>query len=181
MASSSRHTAGARALDEMKEFAAFPAAAQRYIRRSLDVAFHRTDALDIWSREADEAVAIRRQSACYDALGDVRATMPDELGLGADPIFFGALVRLSEFDLAQNRITCFAAYRFLYERLLGSSIRPWLPAAFCAAASLPSLHPSLRRMLLKSISEADATSAAWSAREPGFFPEWIDQDELTVK
>lgn len=180
MASTSRHTAGARALDEMKEFATFPAAAQRYIRRSLDVAFQRTDALEIWSREAEEEASIRKQTVCYLALADVRAHVPDDLGLGANPMFFGALVRLSEFDLAQSRLTSFAAYRFLYERLLGAAIRPWLSASFCAAASLPSLHPSVRRMLLKSINEADATSAAWSTREPGFYPEWVEKDELSV-
>jgi hypothetical protein len=181
MASRSRHSAGARALDEMKEFAAFPAAAQRYIRRSLDVGFHRTDAMEIWSREADERVSIQKQLVCYAALAEVRAHIPEDLGLGADPLFFGALVRLSEFDLAQGPLTSFAAYRFLYERLLGATIRPWLSAAFCAAASLPSLHPSLRRMLLKSMSEADATASAWSAREPSFYPEWVEKDELTVK
>jgi hypothetical protein len=181
MASRSRHSAGARALDEMKEFATFPAAAQRYIRRSLDVAFHRTDALEIWSREAEERVSIQKQLVCYAALAEVRAHVPEDLGLGADPLFFGTLVQLSEFDLVQGRLTSFAAYRFLYERLLGATIRPWLSPAFCAAASLPSLHPSLRRMLLKSMSEAAATSSSWSAREPSFYPEWVEKDELTVK
>lgn len=180
MGSGSRHSLGARALDEMKEFAGLPAAAQRYIRRSLDVAFHRTDALELWSRDAGEAKSIEKQSACYALLGEVRSNLPDDLGLGASPTFFGTLVRISEFDLAQNRITCFAGYRFLYERLLGASIRPWLSPAFCAAASLPSIHPSIRRMLLKSMSEADATSAAWSTREPGFYPEWVEKDELSV-
>lgn len=180
MPSTSRHMAGARALDEMKEFATFPAATQRYIRRSLDVAFHRTDAIEVWSREADEAASIRKQAVCYEMLPEVRANVPDDLGLGTSPVFFGALVRLSEFDLAQNRLTTFAAYRFLYERLLGAALRPWLPPAFCAAASMPSLHPSLRRMLLKSISEAEATAAAWPMREPGFYPEWVEKDELPV-
>ena len=31
----------------------------------------------------------------------------------------------------------FSAARFLYERLVGAEGRPWLPAAFCAAAALP--------------------------------------------
>ena len=180
MASTARHTAGARALDEMKEFAALPPAAQRYIRRSLDVAFQRNEAIDVWSREPEEAASIRKQALCYELLAEVRATVPDDLGLGANPVFFGALVRLSEFDLGQNRLTSFAAYRFLYERLLGAALRPWLSAAFCAAASMPSLHPSIRRMLLKSISEADATSAAWPTREPAFFPEWVEKDEMPV-
>ncbi len=181
MTSPSRHSAGARALDEMKEFAAFPAAAQRYIRRSLDVGFHRAEALDVWSREVDEKVSVQRQQARYVVLAELRTQVPDDLGLGASPVFFGTLVQLSEFDLAQSRLTSFAAYRFLYERLLGATVRPWLAPAFCAAASLPSLHPSLRRMLLKSMSEVDATSAAWSMREPGFYPEWVEKDELSVK
>ncbi|MDP5122979.1 MAG: hypothetical protein NWP84_03770, partial [Cyanobium sp. MAG_04] len=37
------------------------------------------------------------------------------------------------FDLSQERINSFSAFRFLYERLLGAAARPYLPAAFCAA------------------------------------------------
>ena len=50
--------------------------------------------------------------------------------------FLGMLVTLSAFDLGQDRLPNFAAFRFLYERLLGAGVRPWLPAAFCAAAAL---------------------------------------------
>ena len=77
--------------------------------------------------------------------------------------------------LAEDRIDSFAAYRFLYERLLGAAVRPWLPSAFCAAASLPTLHPDRRRILLQSISESAATAAGWSTREPVFWPEWVEK------
>jgi len=82
---------------------------------------------------------------------------------------------VTAFDLGQNRIDNFGAYRFLYERLLGAAVRPWLPAAFCGAAALPYLHPSRRRGLLQSISEAAATAPGWSSREPAFFPEWVEK------
>ncbi|SFP79406.1 hypothetical protein SAMN04488241_107133 [Sphingomonas rubra] len=67
--------------------------------------------------------------------------------------------------------------RFLYERLIGAEVRPWLPAAFCAAAALPHLHPELRRKLLQSISEVAATAVGWSNRQPGFFPHWVEKVE----
>src|SRR3546814_2817960 len=87
------------------------------------------------------------------------------------------LVAMSAFDLGQGRLSTFSSYRFLYERLIGAGARPWLPAAFCAAASLPHLHPDKRRILLRSISEAAATAIGWSNREPSFYPEWVDRSE----
>jgi hypothetical protein len=70
----------------------------------------------------------------------------------------GKLVRLTAFDLAQEKLTGFSSYRFLYERLLGADVRPWLPSAFCAAAALPQIRPERRKKLLQSISEAAATA-----------------------
>lgn len=167
--------AGAMTLAEMKEFAGFSAATQRYVRRSLDVGLEREDAMERWSRDVVEAASIRAQSRLYDRLPDIRAMIPDESGLDAVEQFLGPLVTVSAFDLGQGRLTSFAAYRFLYERLIGAQIRPWLPAAFCAAAALPHLHPDLRRQLLQSISEAAATASGWSNRQPSFFPLWVEK------
>ena len=52
---------GSLTLGEMKEFAGFSAATQRYIRRSLDVAFDRKDAIALWSRDAVEVTSIDAQ------------------------------------------------------------------------------------------------------------------------
>jgi hypothetical protein len=162
-------------LAEIKEFASFPAATQRYIRRSLDIGLLREDALGRWSRDVVEAASIRAQTQIYGRLGDLRLSIPDDSGLDAIEPFIAPLVTVSAFDLGQDRLSTFGAYRFLYERLLGASVRPWLPGAFCAAAALPHLHPDRRRVLLQSISEAAATAAGWSAREPSFFPEWVEK------
>jgi hypothetical protein len=162
-------------LAELKEFAGFAAATQRYIRRSLDVGLEREDAMARWSRDVVEAASIRAQSRVYERLEEVRALIPDDSGLEAIEIFMGPLITVTAFDLGQGRLTTFSAYRFLYERLLGAEVRPWLPGAFCAAAALPHLHPELRRKLLQSISEAAATASGWSNRQPSFFPAWVEK------
>jgi hypothetical protein len=91
--------------------------------------------------------------------------------------FLGKLVRLAAFDLEQERLASFSSFRFLYERLLGAQVRPWLPAAFCAASALPSIRPERRKLLLQSLSEAAATAPGWSEREPVFLPEYVDDFE----
>jgi hypothetical protein len=170
-----KSAAGMTTLAELREFAGFSAASQRYVRRSLDVAFHRADALAIWSRDLDEATSIKAQSYAYEALDDIRMVIPQDGSLTALPPFIGLLTAVTAFDLGQGRLDSFGSYRFLYERLLGAPARPWLPAAFCAAASLPNLSPPSRRHLLQSISEAAATAPGWSEKEPSFFPEWVEK------
>jgi len=82
--------------------------------------------------------------------------------------------------LAQAKLSSFSAFRFLYERLLGAAVRPWLPSAFMAAAALPALHPSDRKALLGSISATDAAAPGWSIRPAVFTPEWVDKIPVTV-
>jgi hypothetical protein len=168
---------GAMTLAEMKEFAGFTAATQRYIRRSLDIGLDRDDAMKRWSRDVVEAASIRAQAHMYERLPEIRAMVPDDSGLEAVEPFMAPLVTVSAFDLSQGRLTSFSCYRFLYERLIGAEVRPWLPAAFCSAAALPHLHPDLRRKLLQSISEAAATASGWSTRQPAFFPQWVEKVE----
>ena len=175
MTSRTRPADGAMTLAEMKEFAGFAAATQRYIRRALDIGLDRDDALARWSRDMVEAASIRAQARMYDRLPELRALIPDDSGLGAVEPLMAPLITVSAFDLGQGRLPGFSAYRFLYERLLGAEVRPWLPSAFCAAASLPTLHPDLRRQLLQSISEAAATASGWSSRRPSFFPYWVEK------
>ena len=161
---------------EMREFASFTPAEQRYIRRSLDIGLGRQDAFKLWARDAGENAAIRSQYVAYQELKVLRSGIPDETGFESIEPFIGKLTRVAAFDLAQERLECFSAFRFLYERLLGAEVRPWLPSAFCAAAALPQIRPSRRKMLLQSLSEAAATAPGWSDRAPSFFPEFIAQE-----
>ena len=176
----SQPAGGALLISEMKEFAGFPKSTQRYIRRSLDVAFSRADPLTTWARDDVEAASISAQARFYKQLDHLRLQIPDDSGLDMIEPFLGMLVTLSAFDLGQDRIPSFAAFRFLYERLLGAGVRPWLPAAFCAASALPHLHPERRRGLLQSISESAATAPGWSNREPIFWPEWVEKVDIAA-
>jgi hypothetical protein len=175
MSESSGSASGLVTLAEIKEFASFSAASQRYIRRSLDVAFDRKDAVELWSRDVVEAASINAQHQFYERLPEIRALIPDSSAIGDAEPFLAPLISVSAFDLGQGRIEGFSAYRFLYERLIGAEARPWLPAAFCAAASMPHLQPERRKLLLQSISEAVATAPGWSKRSPSFFPEWVEK------
>jgi len=166
---------GAMTLAEMKEFASFGAATQRYIRRALDIGLDRDDAMTRWSRDIVEAASIRAQARLYRSLPELRTMVPDDSDLQAVEPFLAPLITLVAFDLGQGRLSSFSAFRFLYERLIGAEVRPWLPAAFCAAAALPHLHPEVRRKLLQSISEAAATASGWSNRQPAFFPHWVEK------
>lgn len=162
-------------IGEMREFASFTAAEQRYIRRSLDIGLARCDAFATWGRSSVEAGAIRQQYVAYQNLKRLRGCIPEGEGLDAVDGFVGRLARVAAFDLAQERLTSFSAFRFLYERLVGAAARPWLPSVFCAAAALPHIRPAMRKVLLQSLSEAAATAPAWSDRAPSFYPEYIEE------
>ena len=81
----SQPAGGALLISEMKEFASFPKATQRYIRRSLDVAYGRSDPLEIWARDEIEAAAISAQARFYkqlDHLCEVLATVVEARAVG---------------------------------------------------------------------------------------------------
>jgi hypothetical protein len=161
---------------ELREFASFTACEQRYIKRSLDIGLGRQDAFKLWARDAAESASIRSQYVVYQDLKSLRGAIPAETGFEAIEAFMGKLMRIAAFDLAQERIEGFSAFRFLYERLLGAEARPFLPSAFCAASALPQIRPDRRKGLLQSISEAAATAPGWSRREPCFYPEWVEKE-----
>ncbi len=163
-------------ISELREFASFTSCEQRYIRRSLDIGLGRQDAFKLWARDEAESASIRKQYVAYQDLKALRVMNPDDVGFDDIEVFMGKLVRMAAFDLAQEKLSSFSAFRFLYERLLGAWTRPWLPGAFCGAGALPQIRPDRRKMLLHSISEAAATAPGWSAREPSFYPEFIEKE-----
>ena len=164
-------------INEMREFANFSAAEQRYIKRSLDIGLGRQDAFKLWARNEGENAAIRSQYVAYQELKALRETIPLDATINDVEGFMGKMIRVAAFDLSQDKISCFSAFRFLYERLLGAEVRPWLPSAFCAAAALPQIKPDARKQLLQSLSEAAATAPGWSDRAPAFYPEYIEAAE----
>lgn len=170
---------GAALLAEMREFASFPKGAQRYIRRSLELACGRDGAVERWARSDEEARGLRLQARLYRRLERIRELVPEEDDADAAAPLLAELMALSAYDLSQGWLTDFAAYRFLYERLLGAAVRPFLPSAFCAAATLPYLHPVDRHALLATVGCAAAVPG-WPTREPLFVPEWVEKVDATL-
>lgn len=161
---------------ELREFASFGESERSFIERSLDVALARGDAFARWAEEPGDTMAIRAQYHGYRELKQLRDAIPDPQNPVALEAFLGPLVRVSTQDLALEQLRSFSAYRFLYERILGAAVRPWLPSAFCGAAALPQIRPARRKLLLQSLSEAAATAPAWSSREPCFYPEKVEAE-----
>lgn len=167
-------------LAELQEFGSFTAGEQRYIRRSLDVAADGAEASAQWARGLGEAADIGRQARAYKAIVEIRALAPEDVEPDDSQTLLNPLIRISAFDLHEGKLISFAAYRFLYERLLGASVRPWLISAFCAAAAMPCVHPELRTELLKSLTLRDMAAVAWRTREAIFFPQWIEKVPVAV-
>jgi hypothetical protein len=176
-----RSKTASHSISEMREYASFTANEQAFITRSLDVYMGRGDAFKTWagsdgSGSGSGSGTIRAQYIAYRELRALHGRVPDAHGFDGLAPFMGSLMRITAADLAQEQIDSFSAYRFLYERMLGAAVRPFLPAAFCGAAALPQMRPCRRKMLLQSLSEAAATAPGWSDREPAFFPERIEDE-----
>ena len=165
LASTSTMTIG-----EMREFAGFAPCEQRYIKRSLDIGLARCDAFRLWGRTEAENVAIRRQYVAYQDLKVLRTLVPVEGSVAEIERFIGKLVRMTAFDLSQERINSFSAFRFLYERLLGAAARPYLPAAFCAAALKATGPPEL---LINNAAIINPSARLWEIPAKDF-------DRLTI-
>ena len=147
----------------------------------LDVAQEGLDTLLERARGPAEAESIKSQGRLYRTLLEViRKCVPDDIDIDATSEIIGPLITISAFDLGEAKIERFAAYRFLYERLIGPAVRPWLASAFVAAAALPYLHPDHRKALLASIKADEAAPAGWSNFDPAFVPEWVDDVEVPV-
>jgi hypothetical protein len=165
-------------ISEMREFASFTPKEQRFIKLGIEIAADQEMYEVIflrWSRNLSESRDITSRQQVYLQIDRVKELIPEGFSAGAIDSLMGPLIDFSNYDLIQGYIESFGAYRFLYERLFGVKIRPWLPSTFCAAAAMPNIVPDKRRTLLQSLSEAAATAPAWSKQKPIFFPEWVDK------
>lgn len=167
-------------LAEIGEFATFTAAEQRYIRRSLDVAEQGADASEKWARGIIEAGSIGEQAKRYSTIDAVRRLLLSDLEPGDTSTVLPILIKLSAFDLQSGKLTSFAAYRFLYERLFGAAVRPWLLSGFTCAATLPCIHPELRAELMGSLSRAEIIETCSNGGEATFVPEWVEKVPVSL-
>jgi hypothetical protein len=161
---------------ELGEFGSFSAEAQRYICRSLEVAFAVEDPMDHWARDERELDAIRLQRQIYAALLKIRSSIPkDDRSVDSEG-FLLPLIEATAFDISCSRLPSFRPYRFLYERLLGASIRPWLASAFLAAVGLPYFPAVVRNSLVATLEGMLVDD--WSPTEPVYWPRWLGDSTM---
>ena len=172
-------TAGTMMLAEIQEFGYFDPEVQRYICRSLEIAFCPDACLGKWARDVNEANGICTQKHVYRRLPAIRKMVPTDNRLVDAEEFLFPLVAVTTLDLACGPISAFAQYRFLYERLLGAMVRPWLPAAFAAAAALPHFPAHMRQKLISTVTSA--LNDHWSVLEPTYFPTWLGDGEVFAR
>lgn len=129
-------------LAELREFASFNAAEQRYIKRALDVGLSRQDAFARWARDAEETASIRMQYLAYQDLDIVADNIPDGADDEGHGEFMALLMRLASFDVSQGKLECFSSFRFLYERLIGRKFVPGCPAPIAPLRPCPKFHHS---------------------------------------
>ena len=166
-------TRGVSIFGEIQEFAGFSLESQLYIRRSLDIASGEAGAMGRCLECSQDTSVVRGQELLYGSLDYLRAILDEGSMPRRQSEFLPLLVELSVFDLDSGDLDGFPPYRFLYERLLGSRVRPWLPSAFCAAAVMPHVKPMRRVGLLSTLGEA--LVASWSEQEPSFYPEQVTE------
>jgi hypothetical protein len=166
---------GTKLIAELREFANFNRHAQRFICHSLDIAFGPDVPADSWARDSEEAERIAAQKLVYEALPDIRRSMPEHGAPVNAQAFLYPLIEVTALDLSWAALATFAHYRFLYERLLGARVRPWLPTAFMTAAALPYAPAVVRRALIATAS--DALTDQWSLAEPVYWPRLLSDDE----
>jgi hypothetical protein len=173
---------GEQFIAEMKEFGTFHKKTQRYIRQSLDVAYKRGDPVATWGRTEEERHNIRMQIHNYALLLNrikIRLDRASGVSIGHIEHVIGPLIGVATYDLSNGCLNGFGPFRFLYERLFGAEVRPWLPSVYMAAAGMPLLHANDRKNLLHAISERAACGDAWSSRDPMFIPEWVEKVDMS--
>ena len=172
----SQPAGGALLISEMKEFASFPKATQRYIRRSLDVAYGRS--------RPDRDLGPRRDRGRGDPrpgplLQAARPSSPADPGRQrprhdrAVPGHAGHAGRVRPGPGPAARISPPSA-----SFTSGCSARA--SGRGCRRRSAPprpcrTSTPTAAAILLQSISESAATAPGWSTREPVFWPEWVEK------
>jgi hypothetical protein len=169
---------GERMFAEMQEFASFGIEVQRYICRSLDIAFGRNVSPADWVGDNREGRDVCAQKQAYGLLRGIADAIPQGDGFVDAEAFLLPLIAVTTFDVTRGPIASFDEYRFLYERLLGPEIRPWLASAFLAAASSPYIPSEIRQGLVHSAHSA--LTDRWSSAEPVFRPARLAEQEVSA-
>jgi hypothetical protein len=164
--------------DEREAFEALEVSEQKAIRFLLDCAVLRPDlpGFGEWLAENGRLFGHARTLAAFDRLGmipDLAIKLTNKELWGNPEAFFGGAVTVAVFCRQNDFIRTFAAFDFLFVRLLGGAVRPLTPSLFAATL----LHPDclvheqdaqeFEQAMMNRLREWDKHEPVWSPNEPG--------------
>lgn len=162
-------------VDEMAQFASFPEATRRYICEALEIGFTGVSNKPVVGDRLSAIASRLARMDVYHSMPFVRECISNKnYNLETWSKEFGLLHRYAQFDVQYAEMSDFKAFVFLYERLLGSAIRPWLLSIYLAAAASPRITEEAREQLLSGITAFDVAHDFVTAPAPKYFP---NQDE----
>jgi hypothetical protein len=155
----------------MAQFASFPEATRHYISEALVMGLTKPGEKPWVANTLWESAAKLARMDVYHSIPVVReriAAKGYQLETWSDE--FGLLHRYAQFDLQHEEMSDFPAFVFLYERLLGPAIRPWLLSIYLAAAGSPLLTEKGRERAISGITMSDVAHDFVHAPTPRYFP-----------
>jgi hypothetical protein len=141
---------------ERDEFRRLGRAAQIYIVRALDFGLPRNDPMQRW--QASDLMGMAMQLAhanVYFHLAEIRERIRDQKQFDSEFSDWELIRLCARIDIKHDEMGNIAAFRFLYERLFGPPIRPWITSVFLEAATSPVLTADWRRRCVLSVTDAD--------------------------
>ena len=159
---------------ERAEFAQFRSLVQIYIVRALDLGLPRNHPMERWHEGGPVGMAMLLARAdAYRHLGVLREELQDCKQVGPDFRYWDAIRKAVRFDVQHEEMGDIAAFRFLYERLLGPPIRPWITSLYLAAVTEPDSTSEWKERCLASVTAADLDDHDDKSM-PLFFPDIVD-------
>jgi len=160
-------------IDEMALFSTFPTPTRRYIVRALDFGLPRGKPLERWVGSFFDIATQAARADLYHSIPIVRRRLEAINGpLENWMDEYRSIQRCADFDLRFPEIASMVPFGFLYERLYGPKVRPWLPAIFMAAAASPAMTEEGRLAALQSVTMFDIAAPSEQGTPCALFPEW---------
>lgn len=161
--------------EEKHRFLEFTPATRRYIVRALDFGLTRGDPTKRWTRDFCDLPIVLVTSNIYGCVAPVREFLAKGGQLERWTTELAALQRVADFDLQYDEMVEFEAFGFLYERLFGPKVRPWVTSLFCGAATSPKVCWDHGVAALRSLTLNAGPGWNDGRPEPSFLP--ISEEE----
>ena len=126
-----------------------------YIVKALDFGLPRDGAMDRWARRGLESALELARLDIYMPIPEMRERLLDAKPVTARLKGWDLIRRCVSFDCQWEPMRTVAAFRFLYERLFGPPIRPWITSLYLAEVTSPGALREWREACISSVTAYD--------------------------